>query len=342
MWQVIGQTRVVSLLEHSLEAGTLAHAYLLAGPAHIGKMTLAINLAQALNCEAPGKPCLECASCRKIAAGTHADVRVTGLTHNEDEPEAKLIHTEQIKDILHSASLPPFEGKHKVFIIDGAELLSTDAANRLLKTLEEPEAKVTFILLTINERLVLPTVVSRCQRLELPPLSITTEASELAEKYNIDPERARLLAGLSHGCPGWALAAIRDDSPLRHRDEDINRLLGIIKADNQERFDYVARLAARFNQDRGAVYDMLEGWLDFWRDLLLVRLGRDDMITNIDRRNELAGIAGGYRLTQIKDYIHSIRAAGVQLRQNVNHRLALEVLMLDIPENEERGGVIHG
>jgi len=342
MWQVIGQERAVSLLQQSLKAGRLAHAYLMVGPQHVGKMTLAINLAQALNCEAVERPCLECTSCKKIAAGTHADVRVIGLTQNEDEAEAKLISIDQIKEILHSANLPPFEGKHKVFIIDGAELLSMDAANCLLKTLEEPAAKVTFILLTTNDRLLLPTVVSRCQRLELPPLSITKEATALTEKQGIEPERARLLAGLSHGCPGWALTAAGDENTLQHRHEEMKRLVDVIKADYEGRFDYVAQLAARFNQNRAAIYEVLDLWLDYWRDLLLVKLGGHDMITNIDRKNELIEMAGGYRLTQIKDYIESIRAAAEQLRQNVNARLALEVLMLDIPYNKEGGGVKNG
>jgi DNA polymerase-3 subunit delta' len=342
MWQLIGQNRVVSLLQHSLDSGTLAHAYLLAGPAHIGKMTLATNLAQALNCDAPEKPCLECNSCKKIAAGTHADVRVIGLTRNEDDTEAKLISIDQIKEIQHSASLPPFEGKYKVFIIDGAELLSIEAANCLLKTLEEPVGRVTFILLTTNEKILPATVVSRCQRLELPPLAIAEEARELVERCHIEPARARLFAGLSHGRPGWALTAASDDSLLRQRNEEIDRLLGIIRADNEERFACAARLAARFSQKRGAIYDILDLWLDFWRDLLLVKLGCDDMITNIDRKNELTELAGGYRPARIRDYIESLRSAEVQLRQNVNARLALEVLVLDIPEKEERGGVIHG
>ena len=97
MWQVIGQTSTVSLLQHSLETGTLAHAYLLVGPTHVGKMTLALNLAQALNCEAAERPCLGCASCQKIAAAGHADVQIIGLTQNEDSAEAKLIGIDQIK-----------------------------------------------------------------------------------------------------------------------------------------------------------------------------------------------------------------------------------------------------
>jgi DNA polymerase-3 subunit delta' len=336
MWQIIGQARAVSLLQQSLKSGTLAHAYLLVGPQHVGKMTLAINLAQALNCEAAEKPCLECTSCKKIATGSHADVQVIGLTQNEEEnSEAKLIHTEQIKAVLHAASLPPFEGKQKIFIIDGAELLSIEAANRLLKTLEEPESYVTFILLTTNERLLPATVVSRCQRLELLPLAVNEATTALGEKLHIEPERAGLLARLSHGCPGWALAAHGDENILRLRNEELNQLNGIIRADYEERFAYAARLAARFGQNRRAVYDVLELWLDYWRDLMLVKAGNDDMITNIDRKDELAGIAGSFRLAQIQAFIESIRSAALQLRQNVNPRLALEVLMLDMPGKKE-------
>jgi DNA polymerase-3 subunit delta' len=337
MWQVIGQTRVVTLLQHSLEAGKLAHAYLLVGPPHVGKMTTALNLAQALNCEASERPCLECASCQKIAAASHADVQVIGLIYNEDSAEAKLIGIDQIKQMQHIASLPPFEGNHKVFIIDSAELLSMESANCLLKTLEEPADKVTFILLTANDRLLLETVVSRCQRLELPPLSMAEVESALAGNWGIEPEKARLLAGLSHGCLGWALSAVVDDSLLQQRDEDMKMLLHVITADSEERFSFVARLAAQFNQNRGAVYSTLDLWLDFWRDLMLIKLGCHDIITSVDRRNELVEIARDYRLVQIKSYIESIQAAAEQLRQNANTRLALEILMLDIPRKESGG-----
>jgi DNA polymerase-3 subunit delta' len=334
MWQVIGQERAVSLLQHGLEAGKLAHAYLFAGPAHVGKMTLALNLAQALNCEAAERPCLKCPACVKIRALRHADVQVIGLEKNEDATEAKLIRIEQIRDMLHAANLPPFEGRHKVFIFENAELLSLDAANCLLKTLEEPVEKVTFILLTVNDKLLPLTVISRCQRLELVPMSIAGETAALVEQKGMEPSRARLLAGLSHGCPEWAIAAAADDSLLRQRDEDLNRLVAIIGADYAERFAYVARLAARFSQDRGTVYRVLDSWRDYWRDLMLQKLGRDDMITNIDHKAELVDMAGGYRLSQIKRFIDAIQAAAEQLRQNANTRLALEVLMLDIPIRE--------
>ena len=339
MWQVIGQTRVVTLLQRSLEEESLAHAYLLVGPPHVGKMTLALNLAQALNCQGTERPCGECASCQKIASANHADVQVIGLTQNVDSAEAKLrteIGIDQIRQMQHSASLPPFEGKYKIFIIEGAEFLSTEAANCLLKTLEEPTGKVVFILLTTNDGLLPATVVSRCQRLELSPLAATEVETALNSRWGIEPQKAKLLARLSHGCLGWALSAALDDGLLQQRAEKIDRLLDIINADYEERFAYANQLAAQFTQNRGLVQEVLDLWLDWWRDLLLVKIGCSDIITNVDRLDKLVEIAEDYRLAQIKAFINSIQAAGEQLRQNANPRLVLEVLMLDMPGKERR------
>ncbi|MDP6576581.1 MAG: DNA polymerase III subunit delta' [Dehalococcoidales bacterium] len=336
MWQVVGQDRVVSLLQRSLETGSLAHAYLLVGSPHVGKMTLALNMAQALNCLAYERPCGECASCQKIVSVGHSDVQVIGrLTLGEDLSEDKLISTEQIKEIQHSASLPPFEGRYKVFIVEGAELLSTEAANRMLKTLEEPISTVVFILLAVNDRLMPATVVSRCQRLELTPMPVAEVESTLSSRWGIESSRARLLARFSHGCLGWALEAVSDDGLLTRRAEKMDRLLKVVNADYEERFTYASQLASRFTQNRGTVQEILDLWLDWWRDLLLVWIGCRDFITNIDRLATLDGMIGGYSLTQIKAYIDNLRAAGEQLRQNANPRLVLEVLMLDMPGKEE-------
>ena len=246
MWQVVGQDRVVSLLQHSLERQSVAHAYLFIGPPHVGKMTLAINLAQALNCEAAEPPCGECDSCQKIDSAKHADVQVIGLASDEDSAETNHrveIGIDQIRQMQHSSSLPPFEGKYKVFIIDGAERLSIEAANCLLKTLEEPADKVIFSLLTTNEQFLPPTVISRCQRLELLPLA-TAEVEAALNKRGIESPRARFLAKLSRGCLGWALSAAFDESLLQQRSEKMDRLLDIINADYETRFAYATQLAA--------------------------------------------------------------------------------------------------
>ncbi len=338
MWQVIGQNRVVSLLKRSLEKKAVAHAYLFVGPAHVGKMTLALNLAQALNCEAAEPPCGECLSCQKIASTKHADVQIIGLTTNEDSTETKSraeIGIDQIRQMQHSASLPPFEGKYKVFIIDGVEQLSNEAANCLLKTLEEPVGKVIFILLTINDKLLLTTVISRCQRLELSPPAITEVEAALNSHWGIEPQRAKLLARLSHSRLGWALSASLDDSLLQQRAEKMQRLVDIINADYEESFTYAAELAAQFSQKRESVQEVLALWLDWWRDLLLVKIGCNEAITNVDLEATLIDSARSYKLTQIRAFINSIQAAGEQLRQNANPQLVLEVLMFSIPRRKE-------
>ncbi len=338
MWQVVGQDRAVSLFQRSLERGALAHAYLLVGAPHVGKMTLALNLAQAVNCEAAESPCGECASCRKITLGKHADVQVIGLSGNGNSAEVRSraeIGIDQIREVQHSSSLPPFEGRSRVFIIDGAEQLSTEAANCLLKTLEEPIGRVIFVLLATNDRLLPATVVSRCQRLELPSLAATEVEAALGNRWGVDPHKAKLLARLCRGCLGWAVSAALDDGLLRQRAERIERLLDVSTADYEGRFAYAAELVTKFSQNRGLAWEVLDLWRDWWRDLLLVKTGCSDNIINVDRLATLADGARDYNLAQIKDFIRSIQAAKEQLRQNANPRLVLEVLMLNIPKRRE-------
>jgi DNA polymerase-3 subunit delta' len=302
-------------------------------------MTLALNLAQALNCEEDGTPCGQCISCQKIVSGRHADVQIVGLTGNGNLAEGKLraeIGIDQIREIQHSTSLPPFEGKYRVIIVEGAELLSTEAANCLLKTLEEPVGDVLFILLTTNERLLPATVVSRCQRLELFPLAATEVEAALTGSWDIEPQKAKLLARLSHGCLGWALSAALDDGLLQQRADRMDRLLDIISGDYDGRFAYANQLAAQFSQNRALVQGVLDLWIDWWRDLLLVKVGYSEAITNIDQLGRLVEVAEEYTLVEIRAVITGIQTAGDQLRQNANPRLVLEVLMLDIPRKEGR------
>ena len=337
MWQVVGYNRVLSLIQHSLQQQSLAHAYLLVGPPHVGKMTLSLELAKALNCEAAEPPCGECASCQKIALGKHADVQIIGVTQDVNSAEARPrveIGIDQIREMQHSASLPPFEGRYKVFIIDRAELLSSEAANCLLKTLEEPEGRVVFILLATNDQLLPATVVSRCQRLELPRLATTEIETTLINGRGIELPKAKLLSRLCHGCLGWSITAASDDSLLQQRQERLDRLLDIIQADYEERFAYAIQLATQFGQNRGLVLEVLDLWQDWWRDLLLVKAGLSEAITNVDMSTTIVDWSRGYSMAQIKNFINSIQAAGEQLRQNANPRLVLDVLMLNMPRRE--------
>src|SRR4030042_440769 len=213
MWQTIGQTEALALLKHSLGTGNLAHAYLLVGAPHIGKTTLALDLARAVNCQGGEPPCGECQSCLRIADGKHTDITIISLNSARDSGDTKSrveISIDDIRGLQHDASLPPFEGKCKVFIIDGAEYLSAEAANCLLKTIEEPPPQIMILLLATDTVRILPTVASRCQRVELKPMSIADMEKILAESHGVDSDKSRLVSRLSEGCLGWALTASID------------------------------------------------------------------------------------------------------------------------------------
>ncbi|MBI2868790.1 MAG: DNA polymerase III subunit delta' [Chloroflexi bacterium] len=339
MRSVIGHSPVVSLLTRALESGTMAQAYLLCGPPRVGKMTLARKMAQALNCDSPARPCGQCAACQRVQSANHSDVQVIRLEPPKDaEDRSKTeIGIDRIKDMLHSASLPPFEGRHKVFIVDGAELMSTDAANALLKTLEEPAARTVFILLAVNDRLLPETVRSRCQRLELSPVGAPAIEAALRQR-GIEETRARLLARLAHGAPGWAFSAAADDGLLAARREDLEMLARLLDGGYEARFNLAGQLAGRFGQRRGEVYDLLALWLDYWHDLLLVKVGCADFVTNIDYLAALEAYCQGYHLDQVREGLGAVRQAAERLRLNASPRLVFEVMMLDIPLKGATGG----
>jgi DNA polymerase-3 subunit delta' len=338
MWQVIGQDRAVDLLRRSLENGRLAHAYLFSGQPHVGKMTLAVNLAQALNCEKEERPCGECQSCLRIAAGNHPDVQIIGRLSGVDSGDGsskKEIGIAQIRELQHSASLQPYEGKYRVYIIDGAEYLNEESANCLLKTLEEPPPTVLFILLTVNKDRLLPTIVSRCQRVELFPLPASVIEKALAARWQVAPDKARLLSRLCRGGIGWAVSALRDESLLDAHSQNLDRLLELTDATLQQRFSFAASLAAQYSKSRSSVEEMLNMWLEWWRDVLLVKEDCLQFVTNIDREAGLREYAHCYNLIDIRGFIEAVRAALQQLEQNANARLVLEVLMLNMPVRNE-------
>ncbi len=341
MWKVTGQKKAVSLLQRSLETGNVSHAYLLSGPEHSGKMTLAIELAKAMNCTGSDPPCGQCESCQKIAGSKHADVQVIGLVPAADSEDSKAkteISIEQIRQLQHSASLPPFEGRYKVYIIENAEMMSTEAANSLLKTLEEPESGVIFILLAGDAGLLLETVVSRCQPIEMVPVPVPETEQILVSEYGIQKEKAALLARLSRGWFGWAVNAARNDEVLDNRTEILDRIIELSEAGYEERFAWSTQLAGKFSGDRHYVFERLGMWLDWWRDILIAKSGMIDNVTNIDRLEEIRNASGKRSLVMIRNYIRSIRAAREQLLQNANPRLVLEVLMLDMPDEESEQG----
>ena len=324
MWQVIGQDKILALLDRSLEENNTAHAYLLVGPHHVGKRTLALNLAQALNCDGHKPPCGQCYSCHRILEHKHADVICIGLDSKTE------IGIDAMRELQRLANLPPYEGKCKVFIIEDAEYLSTEAANSLLKILEEPPPKVVWLLLTAEEARLLPTVISRCQRLELKPMPLEQVEQILISGYNIDAGKAKLLARLCHGCLGWAISSLADDI-LEQRSQRVTKLSSLTSASLEQRFAYAQELATQFSQNRRSVAEVMGTWLGWWRDLMLIKGDCKEAIANIDYEMALEKQAKSLSLNEIKEFLVNLHLVQEEISKNVNPRLAVESLMLNLP-----------
>ncbi len=325
MWQVIAQDKVISLLDYSIKTNAIAHAYLIVGPRHVGKGTLAFNLAQALNCDGPELPCGQCRSCQRILEGKHADITPMGLDSKTE------IGIDDIRALQRIANLPPYEGKCKVFIIDDAEYLSTEAANSLLKILEEPPQNVVWLLLVAEEEHLLPTVISRCQRLELKPVPSEHVREALVNSYNVEDNRAKLLAQLCRGRFGWALSALANDDILEQRSQRIDSLASLLTASLDQRFTYAQELTSQFSQNRRAGAEIIEIWLDWWRDLMLIKGDCQEAIINVDYKTVLEEQARGLNLGEIKEFLNSLCLLQDAISKNVNPRLASEWLMLNLP-----------
>ena len=347
MWSVIGQDHLLRQLDASLQAGRVGHAYLLTGPPHVGKMTLALDMAAAVNCHAvsglqsglmfddgmaEAGPCGQCEPCGRIRRGVYADLNVVAV--GGDARVTTRISIEQVREAENFLSVTPVEGAWKVVIFDGAETLSagqSESANALLKTLEEPPEHVLILLLTTNEDAILPTIRSRCRVLSLRPMPGAALADNLATRYNAPTDTGRWLARLSRGCPGWAISALTDPAVLEERNAELDRIAATAVAPLDARFAYANSLAGSFSGNREAVRQSLYLWQRWWRDVLLVKEGATGHVHNSDRAEELERQAAGADTVAIVAFLRSVQETLTALDANANPRLALECMMLAVP-----------
>ena len=318
---MVGHEWAVALLSRRLATGRVAHAYLFCGPPQVGKTRLARILAQALNCPQPEPPCGQCPSCLKIEKQTHPDVRLIS-----GEGAGDSFKIDQIRDLQREAAFFPYEGRHRVFILRRMDLATMEAANSLLKTLEEPPQHVVLILTALTAENLPSTVVSRCQRLDLRPIGRSRIEAALQAR-GLTPEKARLLARLSAGRIGWAIEASGDDAILSRRQRDLDHLIHLLSAGRVERLDVASKIA----RDPRVCRDLVELWAAWWRDLVLLSGKNEESLVNIDRATELQSLAQPSRLAEAWATLRTLQTVAAQLEANVNARLAMENMLLKLP-----------
>jgi DNA polymerase-3 subunit delta' len=321
VWPIVGHDWAVALLRQSLATDRLAHAYLFAGPPQIGKTRLARTLAQALNCSEPDSPCGHCRSCQKTEQGKHPDVHLV-----VGEGVSGSIKIEQVRALQREAVLRPYEGNYRVFVLRQADRATPEAADSLLKTLEEPPAHVVLVLTATHAGALPSTVLSRCQRLDLRPATYEVIETALARR-GVPPSQAQLLARLSAGRMGWALSVWQDETLLQQRQQDLDRLLELLSSDRVQRLDF----AWKASRDPEGARRLLAVWTGWWRDLLLLCSQGPGYVLNVDRLDELQALINHSSTAQAWSTIRALQDACVQLDANVNARLALESLLLQLP-----------
>src|SRR5512143_2539382 len=198
-WGLLGHEWAVELLRQHILSGELRQAYLLTGPSGVGRRTLALRFAQAVNCPqpvAPGEPCRTCRTCQQIEGMRFADLSVI-----QAESEGGVLKIDQVREVLRTVTLKPFQAPYRMAVFLRFQEANANAQNALLKTLEEPPAHALLLLTADNAEQLFPTIVSRCEVLRLRPLPVR-EVAEFLAVQGTPPDQARLLAHLSGGRPG--------------------------------------------------------------------------------------------------------------------------------------------
>ena len=328
-WGIVGHEHAINGLRRAILSDRVRHAYLFTGPEHIGKALLARRFAQTLLCTggpdsniAPQNPCNTCLSCRKVMHDNHPDV------HYITRPrERQFILIEQVRALQSDTSRKTLEGRRNVFIIDGMHEMNVQSANCLLKTLEEPEPDVVLLLTAPDPAQLLPTILSRVQQIPLNLLTTTQIKSALEQQWEVEADEATLIAALAAGRMGWAVQAVEKEEMLEDRKAQLETLTRLPALSTAQRFEIAQRLGADSDKLRG----ILELWLLWWRDMLLAANNSLDLVVNVDMSSTIQKQAAKVGPAQSQRMVRAILGTMEALDQNVNARIALEVLMLDLP-----------
>ncbi len=325
---MVGHDWAVDMLRQHILNDSVRHAYLFTGPPGLGRRTLALRFAQALTCAtpiAPAIPCGTCRTCKQVESMQYSD-----LTVIQSEKEGGVLKVEQIRAIRQSLVLKPYQGKYRVALFLRFQEANANAANALLKTLEEAPSHAILILTADTAEQLLPTIVSRCEILRMRPLPVETVEAALKAR-NVDETKSRLLAHLSGGRPGAAFRMMEDDAILVFRQRRLDDLRTLLSASRVEKFAYAEALTNRKKEAEERFRDTLFIWLAYWRDVMVRASGSSAPLVNVDREAEIDALAARLGLASARRLVAATEKSVEQLEKNVNARLLAEVTLLDWP-----------
>lgn len=323
-WNLIGHEWAVDMLKKHVIHGTTRHAYLFAGPPGLGRRTLALRFAQALNCPTPlepGIPCGECRDCKQIASMQQAD-----LTIVQADSEGGIMKVDQIRDARKLLTYKPYQSNYRVALFLRFHEANDSAANALLKTLEEAPSYAVLILTADNPEQLLPTIVSRCEVLRLRSLKVD-EVQKALEAKGFEASQSKLIAHISGGRFGYARRLLESESMLDLREERLNDLQTLMSASRVEKFSYAEKLS----KDKDSMRQAILIWLSYWRDVMLRTAQAETPLVNVDRNLEIEDVASRMDLSSARRVVSGLEAALEKMERNVNSRMLAEVLLLDLP-----------
>jgi len=322
---ILGHQRPITLLQRAIRNEKVVNSYLFLGNEGIGKKTVALQFAKALNClegEAErGDACDHCSSCKKIDHALHPDILLI-------EPEGQYIKVDQVRQMQRQLAYKPYEGKRRVCILTAADRMAPHIPNTLLKTLEEPPLHTVIILLANNSKFILPTILSRCQSIRFNPLPINIVSKWLMEDKSFNDTEAHLLASLSEGSPGKALE-IQEEIRQIPREELLKDWVGLKSLSFEKIGSWVDSLPSQ----RENLLLMLEVAKTLLRDLVMVKILKNGQkLIHSDLLKEMEPMATNWSLSSLLKRMEILHQTTLAIRANANTNLALEAMMLSWAE----------
>lgn len=323
---VVGHRDIIQYIQDAVEQGKVSHAYILNGQRGSGKKMLARLFAMTLQCESgKSEPCGECRSCKQANSGNHPDI----ITVRHEKPAS--ISVDDIRQQVNGdIMIKPYSSPYKVYIIPEADLLTVQAQNALLKTIEEPPEYAVIFLLTENADSLLPTIRSRCVMLKLRNIRDTLVKKYLMEQVQIPDYQADLCAAFAQGNIGRALMLARSEHFNEIKEEAVQLLKYI---DEMELHEIVSAIK-EINKYKLGVTDYLDIITIWYRDILLYKATKDvGSLVFSDHLKFIKEKALKSSYEGLEKILNSIEKAKVRLKANVNFDLVMELLLLTIKEN---------